>query len=436
MDLHLKSLSKHYADVSALNAVDLDISSGELVALLGPSGSGKTTLLRVIAGLLHPDEGRVLFGDNDATQLSLRERNVGFVFQHYALFRHMMLLSELARREGLFEFLAAHAVHVANGSPRRLFLLAYAIGTVVTVFMSNDATAVVLTPAVYAAARQARAPPLPFLFACAFIANAASFVLPISNPANLVIFGSHLPPLTQWLSLFALPSVLAVVATYATHRVLQRGALRGRIASEISIPALSRAGATTGYGIVVVAVALLVASFLGVPLGWPTLVVTGLVAAIVHVGKREAPTAVLRHVSWGVLPLVAALFVLVEGLQYTGVVERLVDMTGPRSEPPMPMLTMLRMRLPVAPVQRPSRTLSENADMRSSTAWTSGTTSTPSTSSRVPGGARSATCKAALSSVQLTCPPRNIASMRVPSPQPSARARSRARVSSPTRCLE
>jgi len=96
MDLHLKSLSKHYADVSALNAVDLDIASGELVALLGPSGSGKTTLLRVIAGLLHPDEGRVLFGDNDATQLSLRERNVGFVFQHYALFRHMTVAENIA----------------------------------------------------------------------------------------------------------------------------------------------------------------------------------------------------------------------------------------------------------------------------------------------------------------------------------------------------
>ena len=196
---------------------------------------------------------------------------VGKGLDVYLFLAGMMLLSELARREGLFEFLAAHAVHLAKGSPRRLFLLAYAIGTVVTMFMSNDATAVVLTPAVYAAARQARAPPLPYLFACAFIANAASFVLPISNPANLVIFGRQLPPLAQWLALFALPSVVAIVATYATHRVLQRGALRGTIASEIPIPALSRAGATTGYGIVVVAIALLVASFQGIPLGWPTL---------------------------------------------------------------------------------------------------------------------------------------------------------------------
>ena len=96
MDLHIRQLGKRYSEVAALDAIDLDIASGELVALLGPSGSGKTTLLRVIAGLLHPDSGRVLFGDNDATRLSLRERNVGFVFQHYALFKHMTVAENVA----------------------------------------------------------------------------------------------------------------------------------------------------------------------------------------------------------------------------------------------------------------------------------------------------------------------------------------------------
>ncbi|GAB3346344.1 sulfate/molybdate ABC transporter ATP-binding protein [Lysobacter tyrosinilyticus] len=96
MDLHIRQLSKRYTDVAALDAVDLDIASGELVALLGPSGSGKTTLLRVIAGLLHADSGQVLFGETDATRLSLRERNVGFVFQHYALFKHMTVAENIA----------------------------------------------------------------------------------------------------------------------------------------------------------------------------------------------------------------------------------------------------------------------------------------------------------------------------------------------------
>lgn len=96
MQLTISSLHKRYPGVAALDGVDLDIRSGELVALLGPSGSGKTTLLRVIAGLLHADAGRVLFGENDATGLSLRERNVGFVFQHYALFRHMTVAENIA----------------------------------------------------------------------------------------------------------------------------------------------------------------------------------------------------------------------------------------------------------------------------------------------------------------------------------------------------
>jgi arsenical pump membrane protein len=248
---------------------------------------------------------------------------VGKGFDVYLFLAGMMLLAELARREGLFDFLAAHAVNLARGSPSRMFLLTYAIGTVVTVFMSNDATAVVLTPAVYAAARRARAAPMPHLFACAFIANAASFVLPISNPANLVIFGSDMPPLHRWLAQFALPSALAIVATFVVHRVLQRDALRGTIDADIPVPVLPPSGAMTGYGIAAVAVALLVASSLGMPLGWPTFAVTASVATLVMLGKREAPTATLRGMSWDVLLLVAGLFVLVEGLRATGVMEHL-----------------------------------------------------------------------------------------------------------------
>ncbi len=81
---------------AALAGVDLDVRSGELMALLGPSGSGKTTLLRVVAGLEAADEGRILFGDEDATTIPVRRRGVGFVFQHYALFRHMSVADNVA----------------------------------------------------------------------------------------------------------------------------------------------------------------------------------------------------------------------------------------------------------------------------------------------------------------------------------------------------
>jgi arsenical pump membrane protein len=143
----------------------------------------------------------------------------------------MMLLAEIAREAGLFDWLAAVATSRAKGSARRLFLLTYGVGIVVTIFLSNDATAVVLTPAVAAAVRAAKAKePLPYLLICAFIANAASFVLPISNPANLVIYGSRMPPLLQWLPAYLLPSFVSIVATYLLLHWTQRGALQQKIA--------------------------------------------------------------------------------------------------------------------------------------------------------------------------------------------------------------
>lgn len=241
----------------------------------------------------------------------------------YLFLLGMMLLAELARREGLFDWLAALAARRARGSPRRLFALVYAVGTLVTMLLSNDATAVVLTPAVAAVARAARAAPLPYLFVCAFIANAASFTLPISNPANLVVFGDHLPPLGEWLARFALPSVAAVAVTFAALRLTQRRALRGTIAREIPLPPLSAGARLAGAGIVLTAAALLAASVAGVALGAPAALAGVLTVAAALARERRAPWPLLRGVSWGVLPLVAGLFVLVAGVDRTGVFSEL-----------------------------------------------------------------------------------------------------------------
>jgi sulfate/thiosulfate transport system ATP-binding protein len=96
MSIQVRNVSKNFGSFSALNDVSLDIEPGELVALLGPSGSGKTTLLRVIAGLERPDSGRVHFNGEDTTDTRVQEREVGFVFQHYALFRHMTIFENVA----------------------------------------------------------------------------------------------------------------------------------------------------------------------------------------------------------------------------------------------------------------------------------------------------------------------------------------------------
>jgi arsenical pump membrane protein len=239
----------------------------------------------------------------------------------------MMLLAELARQEGLFDWLAAKAATMARGSATRLFSLVFAVGTVVTVFLSNDATAVVLTPAVAAAMKAAKAKDaLPYLFICAFIANAASFVLPISNPANLVIYGSHMPRLSHWLASYALASLLSVVATYGVLRWSQRLRLRQPLAGVIEVPELTVGGKLSAVGITGTAAVLLASSAFDLQLGLPTFLAGVATAALVLTRSRSGPVGVARGISWGILPLVAGLFVLVEALQKTGVTDDLAGL--------------------------------------------------------------------------------------------------------------
>ncbi|WP_042268855.1 arsenic transporter [Paraburkholderia heleia] len=235
----------------------------------------------------------------------------------------MMLLSELGRREGLFDWIAVFAVNHAKGSPRRLFLLVYLVGVAVTTFLSNDAAAVVLTPAVFAAAKKANTKPLPLLYVCAFIANAASFVLPISNPANLVLYANHTPALGLWMTRFAVPSVLSIVATFFLLRWTQRRDLQDTCACGLPVDPLGANGKVALAGIGVTAIALLVISAFDLQLGLPTALLGLLTTLVVLIRERESPLELVAGISWSVLPLVAGLFVLVEMLAHTGVIAQL-----------------------------------------------------------------------------------------------------------------
>ena len=172
----------------------------------------------------------------------------------------MMIISELARRAGVFDWVAAHAVRASKGSPGRLFLLVYLVGIVVTVFLSNDATAVVLTPAVLAAVRAAEADPLPYLLICAFIANAASFVLPLSNPANLVVYGGGMPPLKTWLATFGLASIASITVTFLVLRGVAARYLNQRVRTDSESAPLRPEGKLALYGIAFLAIVLITAS--------------------------------------------------------------------------------------------------------------------------------------------------------------------------------
>jgi len=230
----------------------------------------------------------------------------------------MMLLSELAREHGVFDWLSSVAIRGANGSTARLFTLVYGIGTLVTIFMSNDATAVVLTPAILTAIRRAKVQPLPYLFACALIANAASFVLPISNPANLVVFHQGMPPLGVWLLSFGIPSILSIAVTYATMRVLFRKDLAATIEESVEPKPLETNGKLVLAGLALMVAVLLAASAMDKDLGLPTCLAALVITAIISIKAKANPIQLAREISWGTLALVAGLFVLVDAVQSIG----------------------------------------------------------------------------------------------------------------------
>jgi arsenical pump membrane protein len=233
----------------------------------------------------------------------------------------MMLLSEVAREQGVFDWLASATVRGSHGSCSRLFTLVYAAGTAVTIFLSNDATAVVLTPAILVAARKAKVEPLPYLFVCALLANAASFALPISNPANLVVFHDGLPPLGRWLLAFGVPSILSILATYAVLRWIFRKELRATIDHEVEAAPLSGHGKLVLAGLAAVVVVLLAASSLKKDLGLPTCLAALAVTAAVSIAARTNPVRLAKEISWGTLALVAGLFVMVDAVESLGALD-------------------------------------------------------------------------------------------------------------------
>ncbi len=236
----------------------------------------------------------------------------------YLFLTGMMLLSELAREHGVFDWLSSVAVRGAHGSCGRLFALVYGIGTLTTIFMSNDATAVVLTPAILTAVRKAKVDPLPHLFACALIANAASFVLPISNPANLVVFHQGMPTLGRWLLSFGVPSVLSIATTYAVMRLVFRKDLAAKIEEKVEAEPLSGKGKLVLGGLGLMVAVLLAASAVDKDLGLPTCLAALAVTVVVSIKAKTNPLGRAKEISWGTLALVAGLFVMVDAVESVG----------------------------------------------------------------------------------------------------------------------
>ena len=164
---------------------------------------------------------------------------------------------------------------------------------------------------------QGQVEPLPYLFVCAF-ANAASFVLPISNPANLVVFHNDMPPLGRWLVSFGVPSVLSIMVTFVVLRWIFRKELRASVEQEVEAKPLGHDGKIVLGALAGVVAILLIASLLGRDLGLPTCLAALAVTAIVSVKARSNPLPLFREISWTTLALVAGLFVLVDAMESIG----------------------------------------------------------------------------------------------------------------------
>ena len=253
-----------------------------------------------------------------AVPIAVAGTTIGHGTNVYAFLIGVMALAELAREESIFTRLAGMAFDVARGSQGRLFLLIYVVGALVTMFLANDTTAVVLTPAVLAILRETDADPLPYLYACAFVANAASYLLPISNPANLVYFGITLPRLGAWIERFGISALGAIVVVYITLHLSHIHVLRRPYIRTKTAPPLSATGRVSAVAVAISVAVLIAAAALGIPVGPIAFICAA--AALIVVGSRDhrLPEMVVRHVSWQTIPLVAGLFLIAAALERTG----------------------------------------------------------------------------------------------------------------------
>ncbi len=238
----------------------------------------------------------------------------------YFFLAGMIAIAEIARGAGVFVWIAQLLTRASAGSGVRVFCGVYLIGIVVTALLSNDATILLLTPAAIAIAQRLGRSPLPLVYACAFVANAAGFLLPISNPANLLVF-AELPAAVTWTQAFALSSAASVVLTGALLFMwFRRDLAPGNPAGPV---AFADAGRAVPAGVACVALSclmLVAAAVFHFPVGRTALACAVVSAVVMASAERRFPL-VLRRGSWSIIPLVAALLVIVRGLDSSGAVQ-------------------------------------------------------------------------------------------------------------------
>lgn len=272
---------------------------------------GAATLL--LLGLIRPA---------DAALTLVRDWNT-FLF-----FLGMMGLSAMAEAAGLFDWLAVQAARLARRSAARLFLNVFLLGTVITMIFSNDATALILTPVVYVLVTRLRLPVLPYLFACTFIADTASFLLPISNPINIIIMSRYPLNLFSFLRLLFLPSVVVITINIGIFYLLYRSQLKGSFNIN-NLPNVEKAVKHKAYFrytlwvLAVVAPSYVIASAFQFPLSAVAVMGALLLLGGALFWKRTTLLEAGKGISWSIFGFIAGMFVVVRAIEDTGLTIKL-----------------------------------------------------------------------------------------------------------------
>ncbi len=273
-------------------------------AMFALGGAG----LLLILGLINPgDVATTLFSD----------------WNTFFFFLGLMSLSALAEVAGFFDWLATQAARLAGNSSKRLFINTFLLGSLISMFLSNDATALILTPIVYTLVTRLRLPVLPFLFACTFIADSASFLLPVSNPINIIVLSRFPMDLFTFLRLLFLPCLVVIAINVGAFFLLYRKQLRGSFDIK-RLPAMETVIKNQSYFrytcivLVLVAIAYIVASATMLPLSLVAL--SGALLLLIGALRWQQITisAMGKQVSWSIFGFIAGMFIVVRALEGTG----------------------------------------------------------------------------------------------------------------------
>jgi arsenical pump membrane protein len=269
-------------------------------------------ILMLVAGIVSPLQ---------ALQTLLGDWNI-FLF-----FLGMLTLSALAERAGFFDWLAARAALLARGSTRRLYLNVFLLGALISAFFSNDATALILTPIVYTLVTRLRVSAMPFLFACTFIADTASFLLPVSNPLNIIVLSRFNLGLPTFLRLLLLPSLLVIAINIGVFFWLFRRQLGGTFDSKrLGEPASTirhrRYFVYVSIVLGAVAIAYIVLSLAQWPLSLVAIGGAGLLLIGALGWKQVQWKGLGKEISWSIFGFIAGMFIIVQGVENIGLTQQ------------------------------------------------------------------------------------------------------------------